>query len=57
MREAARSKQEDNHLLYNLDLSIGYDRLRDEKDTMEACLNRADEKLYENKRAAGTDRR
>ena len=57
LREAARSKQEDNHLLYNLDLSIGYDRLRDEKDTMEACLNRADEKLYENKRAAGTDRR
>ena len=57
LREAAHQKQEDNHLRYNLDLSIGYDRLREGADTMEACLNRADERLYENKRAAGTDRR
>jgi len=57
LREAAHKKQEENHLLYNLDLSIGYDRLRDGADTMEDCLNRADERLYENKRAAGTDRR
>lgn len=57
LREAAHKKQEENYLLYNLDLSIGYDRLRDGADTMEDCLNRADERLYENKRAAGTDRR
>ena len=54
LREAARRKQEENQLLYRLDVSIGYDRLGDAPDTMEACLNRADEKLYENKRAAGT---
>jgi diguanylate cyclase (GGDEF)-like protein len=57
LREAAHHRQEENHLFYNLDLSIGYDRLRGGEDTMDACLNRADEKLYENKRAAGTDRR
>ena len=57
LRDFAHQKQEENHLRYALDVSIGYDLLRDGKDTMEACLKRADKKLYENKRAAGTDRR
>ena len=56
LREAARRKQEENGLRYSLDISIGYDMLRDAADTMEACLRRADEKLYENKQAAGTAR-
>jgi len=56
LRDFTCRKQEDNRLLYRLDLSVGYDILQAPPDTMEACLNRADEKLYENKRQAGTAR-
>ena len=49
-------KEQENHLPYDLKISIGYDFLQDEKDTMEACLARADEKLYRNKQAAGIQR-
>jgi len=52
IRALLKEKQQDAHLLYNLSISVGYDRLRDKNDTLEACLNRADQKLYENKRAA-----
>jgi hypothetical protein len=31
-------------------LCTGYDVLRDKEDTLAACLNRADEKLYQFKR-------
>ncbi len=54
LREAARGKQEEHQLQYRLDLSVGYAMLEKEPDSMEECLNRADEKLYENKRLAGT---
>ena len=56
LRETVSKKREENRLLYILEISIGYDRLRDAQDTMDACLHRADEKLYENKRLAGTAR-
>ena len=56
LRGFARKKQEDNSLLYKLEISVGYDMLQGAEDTMDACLKRADEKLYENKRAAGTAR-
>ena len=56
LREFTYEKQEDNSLRYKLELSAGYDALQGAGDTMEACLHRADEKLYENKRLAGTAR-
>ncbi|MBR2854527.1 MAG: GGDEF domain-containing protein, partial [Clostridia bacterium] len=56
LRENVRQEKEEHRLRYDLNVSIGYDRLRDEADTMEACLNRADENLYRNKRAAGKGR-
>lgn len=49
-------KQKEHHLRYDLKISVGYDTLRDEEDTMEACIIRADEKLYEKKRAKGAGR-
>ena len=49
-----RKKQQENRLPYDLNVSVGYDVLRDNDDTMEACLARADEKLYEYKRSRGT---
>ena len=52
LRETLRKKQEENHLLYNLQISMGYDCLQGPEDTMEACLVRADEKLYQDKRRA-----
>ena len=54
LQSIATKKQEENKLLYNLNLSVGYDRLGAAPDTMENCLKRADEKLYENKRKKGT---
>ena len=54
LRENTRKKQEENSLLFNLELSVGYDQLGDAPDTMEACLKRADGKLYENKKRKGT---
>jgi len=56
LRKILEEKQEKNHLPYDLKISIGCEVLKDENDTMEACLIRADQKLYENKRAKGTGR-
>ena len=53
IRGAVAEKQRDNDLLYNLQVSIGYDELRGRDDTVQACLIRADEKLYEVKRSKG----
>ena len=50
-RSILQEKAEANHLLYQLNVSIGWDLLRSGSDTLEACLMRADEKLYENKRS------
>jgi len=51
LTENVRLKKEENNLEYNLEISIGYDWLRDASDTMEECFRRADEKLYEHKRS------
>ena len=53
IRSAIAEKQQENHLLYNLQVSIGFDALQGRNDTVEACLVRADEKLYEDKRFRG----
>ena len=53
--ELARKAQEKN-LPYLLEVSIGYDRLRDKNDTMKECLIRADEKLYLDKKSRGAGR-
>jgi diguanylate cyclase (GGDEF)-like protein len=52
LREILHKKQVENNLPYELKLSIGRDCLRDARDTMAACLNRADQQLYEFKRKA-----
>lgn len=56
LREELEKEQQEHHLAYELRISIGWDVLRDGDDTMEACIVRADEKLYENKRAKGNVR-
>ena len=52
IREALAEKQLENRLPYELKASIGCEALADRNDTMAACMARADEKLYENKRKA-----
>ncbi len=44
-------KSRETSLPYLPDISIGYDRLRDETDTASACLQRADQNLYIDKKA------
>ena len=56
IRAALAEKQQDIHLPYVLNISAGYDLLRDQNDTLAACLNRADKNLYQNKRAAKVGR-
>lgn len=46
IRQAVTQKQEDNHLPYDLKISIGYDELKNSDDTLHSCMIRADEKLY-----------
>ena len=50
LRENIRGKQLENRLPYDLKLSVGWEAMRDENDTMPACLERADAKLYDAKR-------
>ena len=58
--EAARAvlqeRRQEARLPYPLNITYGYDVLRDRNDTLEACLNRADRNLYQNKRAAKVGR-
>lgn len=56
LREELERKHEELQLAYELKISMGWDVLKDENDTMEACIVRADERLYENKRAKGAAR-
>ena len=56
LRQEVEKKQEENRLPYRLEVSIGYDELRDKNDTMKDCLVRADENLYREKRAKGAGR-
>ena len=50
IRDTLKEKEKENDLFYNLEVSIGYDEMSDSSDTVYACLNRADEKLYIDKR-------
>ena len=50
IRGSLAEKQQENRLPYDLKVSIGYDALRDREDTMNACMIRADEKLYQDKK-------
>ena len=50
IRSALAEKKSDNKLPYDLEVSIGYDELRDKDNTMQDCMIRADEMLYADKR-------
>ena len=50
LRKTLAEKKTEYDLKYDLDVSIGYDEMRDESDTAYACMNRADEKLYIDKK-------
>ena len=56
IRRELSETQQKNDLPYALDISAGFSRLRGKGDTLRACLIRADERLYETKRAKGTAR-
>ena len=56
LRTALVEKRQENRLPYELEVSIGYDELRDRNDTLKDCLVRADEKLYEEKETKGAAR-
>ena len=56
VRTLLEEKQREEHLPYTLAVSADSDKLRGPEDTLEACLKRADEKLYQNKRAANIGR-
>ncbi len=50
IRYSLREKSVSNRLPYDLSISIGYEELGDQGDSVKACLERADEKLYQEKR-------
>ena len=56
LRAALTEKAKEKNLPYHLEVSIGYDRLRDRNDTLKECLIRADENLYKDKKARGAGR-
>ncbi len=49
LRGLLSEKQQENDLPYDLEFSVGYDMLQSDKDTVQECLKRADEKLYRDK--------
>ena len=46
IRSMLTEKRHENHLPYDLKISLGYDKLRDQNDSIHSCMKRADEKLY-----------
>lgn len=56
IRGVLSQKRAEKNLPYDLDVSVGYEALRDKNDTMEACMRRADEKLYEDKKSRSAGR-
>lgn len=56
IRVALVEKQQQHKLPYDLMISAGYDDLKDKNDSMDACLIRADEKLYEDKKSRNIKR-
>ncbi len=57
IRRTITQKQQDSQLQYELEISIGYDELKDKDDNMCDCMIRADEKLYIDKHRAKKNRR
>ncbi len=51
LRALLKDKEKQHQLPYPLDVSIGYDHLRDKNDTLKECLIRADNSLYKDKKA------
>ncbi|MCR4850279.1 MAG: GGDEF domain-containing protein [Lachnospiraceae bacterium] len=49
IRKLLSQNREESKLRYDLEFSIGYDKLRDKNDTVTDCLKRADVKLYRDK--------
>ena len=56
LRNNLAEKRQENSLPYELDVSIGYDEVTDGNDSVYACMNRADEKLYIDKRRNANQR-
>jgi diguanylate cyclase (GGDEF)-like protein len=57
IREELRQAEEREGLPFRLTVSIGFSPLMDEPDTLQSCMQRADEALYENKRSRSAPRR
>lgn len=57
IRSTLYEKQRENQLPYDLEVSIGYDALKGGGDTLQACMVRADEKLYAEKNNKNVSRR
>ena len=56
IRRVLMEKQQENRLPYGLNVSIGHEALQGKSDTLQDCMIRADEKLYNEKRAKGAGR-
>ena len=56
IRAVLEEKQQQHRLPYDLKISAGYDDLKDKNDSMDACVIRADEKLYEDKKSRNIKR-
>ena len=56
IRAVLEEKQQQHRLPYDLKISVGYDALQDKNDSMDACVIRADEKLYEDKKSRNIKR-
>ncbi|MBR3333200.1 MAG: GGDEF domain-containing protein [Clostridia bacterium] len=56
IRTALEEKQKQHRLPYDLMISVGYDDLKDKNDSMDACIIRADDKLYEDKKSRNITR-
>ena len=50
IREQARQECADSGIPYPLSVSAGYEQLRGGQDTIQNCIERADEKLYQDKK-------
>ena len=51
IRSILAKKQQENDLPYDLEFSVGYAKMCDSADTAASCLNRADKKLYLDKKS------
>ncbi len=56
IRAVLEEQQQQQRLPYDLKISVGYDALQDKNDSMDACVIRADGKLYEDKKSRNIKR-